>query len=116
VVAARGVAFQQSFNVAQASRPGELRQNHRQQLAFCIQFGHPFIRARLGEQFIEPAPGNEFGDLTKYSILVRHGGAPSHVRFAGRFSKPRRMNAVRQRNKNPPDSRGSSPRITHREG
>jgi hypothetical protein len=38
--------------------------------------------------------------------MVWHGGAPSHVRFAGRVGKPRRINAVRQRKKNLPDSSG----------
>ena len=38
--------------------------------------------------------------------MVRRGGGPSHVRFVRPVGKPRRISTVRQRKKNPPDSRG----------
>lgn len=95
MVAAGILALQQSFDVAQAFGFGNLREQQCQQHVLGRQPTDALVGTVLADEPVECGPGKLVYQLTEYSILVRHGGGPSHVRFVGKRFELSRINPVR---------------------
>ena len=89
-----GMASQTDLNLAQARSSGELRVEHRSQMALVAEAARANPRRMLFDGCLERVPRNQLQHRMEYAIVVRHG---IDLLMSGDVAKRRnlsRINAV----------------------
>ena len=91
----RLMARHRRFDVAQRRGPRQLAIQQRQQLALRRETAHEIVGPVLLHKLVKLGPGNEFQNVAKDRIGMRHGADPFHVQLSRKTLDTLRINAVR---------------------
>ena len=88
------MALHRIFDVAQRAGARQLAIQQRQKLTFGRETTHQLVAAMVLHKLVERSPGNEFQNVAKHSIRMRHGADPFHVQLSRKTLDTIKINAV----------------------